>query len=344
MAIEEIAQNALKALLYEVVTNPKPGLVDPADVGSHPDMNVYMFIDSSLSLEKYFVQAAEIGFNFTGQDLRQMFELLRQAGIKAEKAMLAATNNVNTHKGAVFSLGLFVCACAYCQKHGGNEFEVIQMMTKGLVKHDLGEKSETAGERQFLQYGKGGVRAEAEAGYPLVRSVALPFLAQTSGDLNTRLLDTLMEIVSEIEDKIKNSESVILFEYQGLTVAEVSELRKKLREAQGEVRVYKNTLLKRALDDLNIDLNGFLEGPNAIMFGAELLEPIKVIANFAKEHDKMQIRVGIINGDVAELSVINEYAAIPSYEGLLTMLAAGMMEHVRNLAIGLNMYAEKLEN
>lgn len=51
MAIEEIAQNALKALLYEVVTNPKPGLVDPADVGSHPDMNVYMFIDSSLSLE-----------------------------------------------------------------------------------------------------------------------------------------------------------------------------------------------------------------------------------------------------------------------------------------------------
>lgn len=200
MSVEEIAQNALKALLYEVVTNPKPGLVDPVDVSSHPDMNVYMFIDSSLSLEKYFVQAAEIGFNFTGQDLRQMFELLRQTGIKAEKAMLAATNNVNTHKGAVFSLGLFVCACAYCQKHGGNEFEVIQMMTRGLVKHDLGEKSETAGERQFLQYGKGGVRAEAEAGYPLVRSVALPFLAQTSGDLNTRLLDTLMEIVSEIED------------------------------------------------------------------------------------------------------------------------------------------------
>ena len=200
MAIEEIAQNALKALLYEVVTNPKPGLVDPVDVGSHPDMNVYMFIDSSLSLRKYFVQAAEIGFNFAGQDLRQMFELLRQAGIKAEKTMFAATNNVNTHKGAVFSLGLFVCASSYCQKHGGNEFEIIQMMTKGLVKHDLGKKSETAGERQFLQYGKGGVRAEAEAGYPLVRDVALPFLAQTSGDLNTRLLDTLMKIVSEIED------------------------------------------------------------------------------------------------------------------------------------------------
>ena len=161
---------------------------------------------------------------------------------------------------------------------------------------------------------------------------------------SSKILESKKAIVSEIEDKIKTSESVILFEYQGLTVAEISELRRKLREAKGEVRIYKNTLLKRALDDLKIDLNGFLEGPNAIMFGTQLLEPIKVIADFAKDHEKMQIRVGIINGDVAELSVINEYASIPSYEGLLTQLAAGMMEHVRNLAIGLNMYAEKLEN
>ena len=161
---------------------------------------------------------------------------------------------------------------------------------------------------------------------------------------SSKILESKKAIVSEITDKIKNSESVILFEYQGLTVAEVSDLRRKLREAKGEVKIYKNTLLKRALDDLNIDLNSFLEGPNAIMFGTDLLEPIKVVADFAKEHDKMKVRVGIINGDVAELSVINEYASIPSYEGLLTMLAAGMMEHVRNLAIGLNMYAEKLEN
>lgn len=161
---------------------------------------------------------------------------------------------------------------------------------------------------------------------------------------SSKVLDAKKAIVSEITDKIKSSESVILFEYQGLTVAEVSELRKKLRETEAEVRVYKNTLLKRSLDDLKIDLNGFLEGPNAIMFGKNLLEPIKVISDFAKDHDKMNIRVGIINGEKAELSVINEYATIPSYEGLLTMLAAGMMEHVRNLAIGLNLYAEKLEN
>lgn len=161
---------------------------------------------------------------------------------------------------------------------------------------------------------------------------------------SSKVLETKKAVVSEITDKIKNSESVVVFEYQGLTVAEVSELRKKLRDAQGEVRVYKNTLLKRALDDLKINLDGFLEGPNAIMFGRELLEPIKIISSFAKEHENMKMRVGIINGEKAELDVIKEYASIPSYEGLLTMLAAGMMEHVRNLSIGLNLYAEKLEN
>ena len=161
---------------------------------------------------------------------------------------------------------------------------------------------------------------------------------------STKVLYTKKETVSEITEKLKNSESVILFEYQGLTVSEVSELRRKLRADGAEVRVYKNTLLKRALDDINVSLDGFLEGPNAIMFGKNLLEPIKTITEFAKNHDKMTIRVGIINGAPADLAVIKEYASIPSYEGLLTMLAAGMMEHVRNLAIGLNLYAEKLEN
>jgi len=161
---------------------------------------------------------------------------------------------------------------------------------------------------------------------------------------SSKILEAKKAVVSEITDKIKVSESVILFEYQGLTVAEISELRKALRETDAEVKVYKNTLLKRSLDDLNIDLSGFLEGPNAIMFGKNLLEPIKVVADFAKKHEKMNIRVGVIKGERAELSVINEYASIPSYEGLLTMLAGGMIEHVRNLAIGLNLYAEKLEN
>jgi len=159
-----------------------------------------------------------------------------------------------------------------------------------------------------------------------------------------KILNAKKEVVSEITAKIKNSESVILFQYQGLTVSDLSELRNKLREAEAEVKVYKNTLLKRALDDLELSLDGFLEGPNAVLFGKNLLEPIKVIAEFAKTHDKLDIRVGIISGQKADLDVIKEYASIPSREGLLTMLAGGMMQYVRDLSIGLNLYAEQLEN
>ncbi len=158
-----------------------------------------------------------------------------------------------------------------------------------------------------------------------------------------KILKEKKAIVKEIVDNIKNSESVILFQYQGLTVAELSELRNKLNEVNSKVRVYKNTLLKRALDEVKIDMNEFLDGPNAILFGESLLEPIKIIADYAKSHDKLNIRVGIISGDVASLDTIKEYASIPSREGLLTMLAGGMMEYVRELSIGLNLYAEQLE-
>ena len=74
-----------------------------------------------------------------------------------------------------------------------------------------------------------------------------------------------------------------------------------------------------------------------------MLEPIKVISEFAKEHEKANITVGIIDGAPADLEVIKEYASIPSRDGLLTMLAGGMIQYVKDLAIGLNMYAEQLE-
>ena len=158
-----------------------------------------------------------------------------------------------------------------------------------------------------------------------------------------KIINMKKEVVSEIVNKVKNSESVIVFQYQGLTVSDVSELRKLLKPVEAEVKVYKNTLLKRALDEVNVDLTDFLEGPNAVLFGKNLLEPIKVISEFAKKHDKLDIRVGIISGEKADLETIKEYADIPSREGLLTMLAGGMIQYVRDLAIGLNLYAEQLE-
>ncbi len=160
---------------------------------------------------------------------------------------------------------------------------------------------------------------------------------------STKILEEKKQVVNEIAQKLKSSESVIIFQYQGMTVEELSELRKELKPVNAEVKVYKNTLLKRASDELSINLDGFLEGPNAILFGESLLEPIKIVSEFAKKHDKLDIRVGVISGNVADLTVIKEYASIPSREGLLTMLSGGMMQYVRDLAIGLNLYAEQKE-
>lgn len=160
---------------------------------------------------------------------------------------------------------------------------------------------------------------------------------------SAKILEQKKQVVAEIVDKLKTSESVIIFQYQGLTVENLSDLRKELKNVDAEVKVYKNTLLKRAADELNINLDGFLEGPNAILFGKNLLEPIKVISEYAKKLEKLDIRVGVISGDVADISVIKEYANIPSREGLLTMLAGGMMQYVKDLSISLNLYAEQLE-
>ena len=91
---------------------------------------------------------------------------------------------------------------------------------------------------------------------------------------STKIIQEKQNIVEEITKKLDDSKSVILFSYQGLSVADIADLRKELRNNDSEVKIYKNTLLKRALDSKNINLDSFLEGPNAIIFGKSVLEPI----------------------------------------------------------------------
>ena len=146
-----------------------------------------------------------------------------------------------------------------------------------------------------------------------------------------KILDAKRQTVAEITDKLKNSKSVVLFKYSESTVKDMQELRRELKKVDSEVKIYKNTLVKRALDDMNIDLNSFLEGPNAIVFGSEILEPIKALDSFAKKHNNIQVITGIVDGEVVTLDTINNYASIPSREGLLTMFAGGLIEHAKNL-------------
>ena len=157
-----------------------------------------------------------------------------------------------------------------------------------------------------------------------------------------KILNSKKETVAEITDKLNNSKSVIVFNYKSSSVSDMQELRKELKKVDSEVKVYKNTLVRRALDDKNVDLSSELEGQNAIIFGKEILEPIKALDEFTKNHDNVKVVAGLVEGEVVSLDTIKEYASIPSMEGLLTMFAGGLIEHVKNLSIALNLYADKL--
>lgn len=160
---------------------------------------------------------------------------------------------------------------------------------------------------------------------------------------NQKIIEQKQSVVNEISDKIKNSSSVVWFEYQGLTVSETNELRRLLRETDSDFKVYKNTLVTRALKDLEIELNETLEGPKAIAFGKDAVAPIKTLSDFSKKHQALELKVGIVDGEVANIDTLKQLATIPSREGLLTMVASGMLGIVRDFAICLDLHSKNLE-
>ena len=160
---------------------------------------------------------------------------------------------------------------------------------------------------------------------------------------NQKILDQKKIVIDEITDKVKNATTFVVFNNNGLNVSELTELRRKLKETGSEVKVYKNTLVKRALKPLNIELEDEFNGPKAIAFGTDALAPIKVVNEFAKEHPALEIKVGYTDGEVIDIKKLQALAAVPGRQELLTMLAGALMGQVRNLSVALNMYQEKLE-
>ena len=160
---------------------------------------------------------------------------------------------------------------------------------------------------------------------------------------NQKIIEGKASVVEEIKSKVENASSVVFFEYRGLTVSETDKLRKILRESGSEFKVYKNTLAARALDMLNIDIKDELNGPKAIAFGTDQIAPIKALAEFSKDHKLLEMKVGIVDGKVTSLAELNELASIPSREGLLSMFAAGLMQHVRDFSICLDLHSKNLE-
>lgn len=178
------ARLATQAMLYEVCVTPKPGLVDRVNNGSHKDMDIYSFMASAAALWPYFEACVKIGRETASQPAPETLSALRWHGIQAECEMLRATGGVNTHKGAIYSMGLLCGALGRLEQAQWTEpktvLSEIAAMTEGSVEKELGgvtaETARTAGQRFYALYGIAGVRGEAEKGFPAVLTYGLPVL------------------------------------------------------------------------------------------------------------------------------------------------------------------------
>jgi len=158
-----------------------------------------------------------------------------------------------------------------------------------------------------------------------------------------KILAKKQEVIDEIKKTVEDSETVVLFTYRGLTDEESKALRRSLRESGSDYKVYKNTLMARAFKDLKIDVEEHLQGSSALAFGKDAIAPIKALSEFAKDHDVVTLKVGVVDGEVSDKDKLAKLATIPSREGLLTMLAAGMMGIPKDLSICLDLYAKQKE-
>ena len=161
---------------------------------------------------------------------------------------------------------------------------------------------------------------------------------------NKLIIEKKAQTIEEIASKIKDSAGVVFVDYRGLTDEEITSLRRNLRKNSADMKVYKNTLTKRALDSLNISMDECVLGPSALVYSTDAVAPIKTVTNFAKEHSALSVKGGIVDGKVSSLEELAQLATIPSRDGLLTMLAGGMIGIVKDLSIALNLYAEQKEN
>lgn len=160
---------------------------------------------------------------------------------------------------------------------------------------------------------------------------------------NQKILDQKQLVIDEIAKNVQDSNSFIFLENHGLTVSETMELRRSLRESGSELKIYKNTLVNRALETLDINLKDELNGPKVVAFGKDAIEPIKAVSKFMETHPNLEMKVGIVDGEITGLDTLKKLATIPSRDGLLTMFAGGLMQVARDFSICLDLHAKNLE-
>ena len=163
----------------------------------------------------------------------------------------------------------------------------------------------------------------------------------------SKYLEVKKQVVSEAKEKLEKASSVVLVDYKGINVEDVTELRKRFREAGVDYKVYKNTLFKRAAEELGIEnFNEFLKGTTAFAFGHEdAVAPAKTINQFLKDYPKspISVKAGMVENVFMDANSIKELGDLPSRDVLLAMLLGGLQGTMRNLAYMLNSIKEKME-
>ena len=163
------------------------------------------------------------------------------------------------------------------------------------------------------------------------------------GALIVAKVELKQPIVQAIADDIKDAQSVVLVDYRGLTVAQDTELRKQLREAGVIYKVCKNTMMKRAFEGTEFaGLEEYLEGPSALVVSKDdATAPARIICKFAKTAEALEVKAGVVEGNVYDAAGINELSKVPSREELLSKLLGSLQSPITNLARVLNQIAEQ---
>lgn len=163
---------------------------------------------------------------------------------------------------------------------------------------------------------------------------------------NEKIIAQKQEEVSKLAEKIKTAKLVLLTDYRGITVTDVTELRAKLRESNTEYSVTKNNITRRALAEAGIEgLDEALIGPTAVILNQEdYLAGIKTVYNYVKDNDFYKIKAGIIDGKVVSVEEIITLAKLPSREELLSKLAGSLLGTIAKLAVGLDQVRMQKEN
>jgi len=170
---EQIGLLAHEALVFEARLSPKPGLVDAEGSGAHTDMDLPLLLKSAEAIRPYFIRFALRGANDCALPPEGRLSAIRQEGLDAESAMFAATSGVNTHKGAIFLLGVLCYAAGRLSASGKSLSPEVVAGDAALVCRGVTRELGVSAGRAFARYGAKGARGEAESGYPSVVQIAL---------------------------------------------------------------------------------------------------------------------------------------------------------------------------